>query len=268
MAPPGEEGWTIRHDRAILHSEPYASADLGAASDVDRQVFTVRGYVGLFAEPDLTPTPGWRHLIDAGAKRPWSTPSAQTRDKAGQKGQSARTIQPIQCTLGSSSAITSRPMCTVYAHFFVATNSVPTALPPTGRKSGCRALPTPLLFLPMAADARAKLRLFLRRRVLGLARLGSCVMVASGDRSELPKLPDWARSSSCLVPVAEESIGAVELTTCRRSSGGSSSEELCASCRQGKRGCGEGGNAGRGRGMRQSRIPENHRIRGTCRVPD
>ena len=123
MAPPGEEGWTIRHDPAILHSEPYASADLGAASDVDRQVLTVRGCVGLFAEPDLTPTSGWRHLIDAGAKRPWPTPSAQTRDKAGPNGQSARTIQPIQRTLGSSSTITSRPMCTVYAHFFVATNT-------------------------------------------------------------------------------------------------------------------------------------------------
>ena len=31
---PGGEGWTIRDYRAILHSEPYASADLGAASDV------------------------------------------------------------------------------------------------------------------------------------------------------------------------------------------------------------------------------------------
>ena len=31
---PGGEGWTIRDHRAILHSEPYASADLGAASDV------------------------------------------------------------------------------------------------------------------------------------------------------------------------------------------------------------------------------------------
>ena len=30
----GGNGWTIRDHRAILHSEPYASADLGAASDV------------------------------------------------------------------------------------------------------------------------------------------------------------------------------------------------------------------------------------------
>ena len=31
---PGGEDWTIRDHRAILRSEPYASADLGAASDV------------------------------------------------------------------------------------------------------------------------------------------------------------------------------------------------------------------------------------------
>ena len=34
IAPPGGEGWTIRDHRAILRSEPYASADLGAASNV------------------------------------------------------------------------------------------------------------------------------------------------------------------------------------------------------------------------------------------
>ena len=34
IAPPGGEGWTIRDHRAILRSEPYVSADLGAASDV------------------------------------------------------------------------------------------------------------------------------------------------------------------------------------------------------------------------------------------
>lgn len=61
IAPPGEEGWTIRVHRAILPSEPYASADLGAASDSDRQVFTVRGCVGLFAGGDLTAIPQRRH---------------------------------------------------------------------------------------------------------------------------------------------------------------------------------------------------------------
>ena len=61
IAPPGEEGWTIRDHRAILPSEPYASADLGAASDADRQVFTVRGCAGLFAGRDLTPTAERRH---------------------------------------------------------------------------------------------------------------------------------------------------------------------------------------------------------------
>ena len=40
IAPPGGEGWTIRDHRAILLSEPYAGADLGAASDVSpRQVY-------------------------------------------------------------------------------------------------------------------------------------------------------------------------------------------------------------------------------------
>ena len=34
IAPPGGEGWTTRDHRAILRSEPYVSADLGAASDV------------------------------------------------------------------------------------------------------------------------------------------------------------------------------------------------------------------------------------------
>ena len=34
IALPGGESWTIRHYRAILPSEPYASADLGAASDM------------------------------------------------------------------------------------------------------------------------------------------------------------------------------------------------------------------------------------------
>ena len=69
MAPPGEEGWTIREHRAILRSEPYASAGLGAAPDVDGQVSIVRGCVGLFAESGLTPTLGWRHLT-GGANPP------------------------------------------------------------------------------------------------------------------------------------------------------------------------------------------------------
>ena len=70
IAPPGEEGWTIRDHRAILTSEPYASADLGAASDADRQVFTVRGCAGLFAGCDLTPTPARRHRLRTARRRP------------------------------------------------------------------------------------------------------------------------------------------------------------------------------------------------------
>ena len=70
IAPPGEEGWTIRHHRVILLAEPYASADLGAASDFDRQVFTVRGCAGLFARCDLTPTPQRRHRLRNTRPRP------------------------------------------------------------------------------------------------------------------------------------------------------------------------------------------------------
>ena len=49
---------------AVLLSTVANRADehLAPAPDVDGQVWIVRGYVGLFAESDLTPTPGWRHL--------------------------------------------------------------------------------------------------------------------------------------------------------------------------------------------------------------
>ena len=45
----------------------------GAASDVDRQVFTVRGCVGLFAASDLTPIPERRHRLRT--RRPRSVTS-------------------------------------------------------------------------------------------------------------------------------------------------------------------------------------------------
>ena len=90
MAPPGEEGWTIRHDPAILHSEPYASADLGATSDVDRQVFTVRGCVGLFAEPDLTPTL-W---VASPHRRRGEAPLADTIGSNARQGRAKRPERP------------------------------------------------------------------------------------------------------------------------------------------------------------------------------
>ena len=105
IAPPGEEGWTTRVHRAILASEPYASADLGAASDADRQVFTVRGCAGLFAKRDLTPTAQHRHRlrtprrcpllgnIDSGGKRP--EPSAlRTGPPAPSPGNDAHRERP------------------------------------------------------------------------------------------------------------------------------------------------------------------------------
>ena len=56
------EGWTIRDHRAILRSEPYASADLGAASDVTAKSIlseaapVSRGHDNVFAVPLL----GWK----------------------------------------------------------------------------------------------------------------------------------------------------------------------------------------------------------------
>ena len=136
MAPPGEEGWTIRDHRAILHSEPYASADLGAASDVDGQVLTVRGCVGLFAEPDLTPTSGWRHLIDAGAKRPWPTPSPQTPDKAGHKARAPGRFSRFSA--GSAALRRSRQdRCAPFMRTF---SQPPTPLPPQTRACAIDAL--------------------------------------------------------------------------------------------------------------------------------
>ena len=121
IAPPGGEGWTIRDYRAILHSEPYASADLGAASDVDRQVVTVRGCAGLFAESDLTPTPEWRHLI-GGTNSPLVGNIGLSARMRGRARPTARGVRTIQRAFDRSSTSTSTSMSTIYPHFSVAAN--------------------------------------------------------------------------------------------------------------------------------------------------
>ena len=68
-----------------------------------------------------------------GGKAPLADTVASNTRQGWAQGQSARTIQPIQRRLGSSSAITSRPMCTVYAHFFAAINSRSSAPAPRPR---------------------------------------------------------------------------------------------------------------------------------------
>ena len=126
-APPGGEGWTIRDHRAILHSEPYASADLGAASDVDRQVVTVRGCAGLFAESDLTPTPEWRHLI-GGTNSPLVGNIGLSARMRGRARPTARGVRTIQRAFDRSSTSTSTSMSTIYPHFSVAANMRPRQL--------------------------------------------------------------------------------------------------------------------------------------------
>ena len=56
--------------RSLLPLEPYASADLGAASDVTGKSETVRGCVDLLADFDLTATHERRHRVCARRRRP------------------------------------------------------------------------------------------------------------------------------------------------------------------------------------------------------
>ena len=106
IAPPGEEGWTIRVHRAILPSEPYASADLGAASDSDGQVFTVRGCVGLFAGGDLTAIAQRRHRLSTKRRCP---PERQHRFRAETTPALGRGAPGYPCPSGANDACEQRP---------------------------------------------------------------------------------------------------------------------------------------------------------------
>ena len=101
IAPPGGEGWTIRDHRAILHSEPYASADLGAASDVTAKS------VQSEAASASSPTPISLQLTGdviagtRGARLLWQAASAQggnnDTSQAGAVGRfSAGSLRPAQ----------------------------------------------------------------------------------------------------------------------------------------------------------------------------
>ena len=101
IAPPGGEGWTIRDHRAILHSEPYASADLGAASDVTSKS------VQSEAASASSPTPISHQLTSdviagtRGARLLWQAASAQggnnDTSQAGAVGRfSAGSLRPAQ----------------------------------------------------------------------------------------------------------------------------------------------------------------------------
>ena len=101
IAPPGGEGWTIRDHRAILHSEPYASADLGAASDVTAKS------VQSEAASASSPTPISHQLTSdviagtRGVRLLWQAASAQGENhdtsQAGAVGRfSAGSLRPAQ----------------------------------------------------------------------------------------------------------------------------------------------------------------------------
>ena len=101
IAPPGGEGWTIRDYRAILYSEPYASADLGAASDVTAKS------VQSEAASASSPTPISHQLTSdiiagtRGARVLWQAASAQGENhdtsQAGAVGRfSAGSLRPAQ----------------------------------------------------------------------------------------------------------------------------------------------------------------------------
>ena len=93
----------------------------GAASDVDRQVVTVRGCAGLFAESDLTPTPEWRHLI-GGTNSPLVGNIGLSARMRGRARPTARGVRTIQRAFDRSSTSTSTSMSTIYPHFSVAAN--------------------------------------------------------------------------------------------------------------------------------------------------
>ena len=86
IVPPGGEGWTIRDYRAILHSEPYASAGSGRSLGRDRQVSAVRGCVGLLPDSDLTPTHERRHRRYARHARPLAGTGGKPRHVPGGRG--------------------------------------------------------------------------------------------------------------------------------------------------------------------------------------
>ena len=94
----------------------------GAASDVDRQVVTVRGCAGLFAESDLTPTPEWRHLI-GGTNSPLVGNIGLSARMRGRARPTARGVRTIQRAFDRSSTSTSTSMSTIYPHFSVAANT-------------------------------------------------------------------------------------------------------------------------------------------------
>ena len=68
--PGGREGWTLRDHRAILRSEPYVRADLGAASDVGQRLRFGQGtqwrVEGEFGEDERPFRAGYGYRLESG----------------------------------------------------------------------------------------------------------------------------------------------------------------------------------------------------------
>ena len=102
IAAPGGEGWTIRDHRAILRSEPYARADLGAASDVTAKSIQSE------AAP-VSPAPAISPQRHSAVIAPAHGDGISGNIGSGGKHVPGGVAGTIQCVLGRPSQITSRP---------------------------------------------------------------------------------------------------------------------------------------------------------------
>ena len=102
IAAPGGEGWTIRNHRAILRSEPYASADLGAASDVTAKSI-------LSEAAPVSPAPAISPQRHSAVIAPAHGDGISGNIGSGGKHVPGGVAGTIQCVLGRPSQITSRP---------------------------------------------------------------------------------------------------------------------------------------------------------------
>ena len=102
IAAPAGEGWTIRNHRAILRSEPYASADLGAASDVTAKS-------NLSEAAPVSPAPAISPQRHSAVIAPAHGDGISGNIGSGGRHVPGGVAGTIQCVLGRPSQITSRP---------------------------------------------------------------------------------------------------------------------------------------------------------------
>ena len=125
MLPPGGEGWTIRDYRAILRSEPYASADLGAASDVTTK--SVQSEAASASSPSPISPQLTSDVIAAtrDAPVPWAGSIVSGGKQRDVPGGHTGTIQSRCAPIGT---VSSHGLFAIYPRFYVATNtSLPSA---------------------------------------------------------------------------------------------------------------------------------------------